>query len=126
MQLTKIILITLITVFSGQVFPDDSAMLIELDKQWGSAGGPNGFVSEDVVGIGPTGIIGIAEVRQAATGPSDEAYVVNDYQVKFLSADIAVMVHTAAGADPHASMHIYQKQDDQWLVVGNASVPTPE
>jgi hypothetical protein len=101
-------------------------MLIALDKQWGSAGGPDGFVSEDVVGIGPTGVIGIAEVRQAATGPSDEEYVVNGYQVNFLAADIAVMVHMAAGSDPHASMHVYQKRDDQWLVVANASVPTPE
>ena len=91
MRLTKILLMTLIVVSSGSIFADDTAMLINLDKQWGSAGGPDGFVSDDVVGIGPTGIIGIAEVRQAAVGPSDEEYVVDGYQVNFLSADIAVM-----------------------------------
>ena len=123
MRLTKILLMTLIVVSSGSIFADDTAMLINLDKQWGSAGGPDGFVSDDVVGIGPTGIIGIAEVRQAAVGPSDEEYVVDGYQVNFLSADIAVMVHTASGSDPHSSLHVYQKQDGKWMVVANASAP---
>lgn len=126
MRLTKILLMTLIVVSSGSIFADDTAMLINLDKQWGSAGGPDGFVSDDVVGIGPTGIIGIAEVRQAAVGPSDEAYVVDGYQVNFLSADIAVMVHTASGSDPHSSLHVYQKQDGKWMVVANASAPLGE
>jgi len=100
-------------------------MLIDLDKQWGSAGGSDGFVSDDV-GIGPTGIIGIAEVRQAAAGPSDEEYVVGGYKVNFLSTDIAVMVHMAEGSDPHSSLHVYQKQDGEWLVVANASAPLGE
>ena len=126
MRFTKILLITLIAVCSGSIFADDTAMLIALDKQWGSAGGPDGFVSDDVVGIGPTGIIGIAEVRQAATGPSNEEYVVGGYKVNFLSADIAVMVHTAEGSDPHSSLHVYQKQDGEWLVVANASAPLGE
>ncbi len=126
MRLTKILLMTLIVVSSGSIFADDTAMLINLDKQWGSAGGPDGFVSDDVVGIGPTGIIGIAEVRQAAVGPSDEAYVVDGYQVNFLSTDIAVMVHTASGSDPHSSLHVYQKQDGKWMVVANASAPLGE
>ena len=84
---------------SGSIFADDTAMLIDLDKQWGSAGGPDGFVSDDVVGIGPTGIIGIAEVRQAATGPSNEEYVVGGYKVNFLSADIACLLYTSDAAD---------------------------
>ena len=126
MRLTKILLMTLIVVSSGSIFADDTAMLINLDKQWGSAGGPDGFVSDDVVGIGPTGIIGIAEVRQAAVGPSDEEYLVDGYQVNFLSADIAVMVHTASGSDPHSSLHVYQKQDGKWMVVANASAPLGE
>jgi len=126
MRLTKILLMTLIAVCSGSIFADDTAMLINLDKQWGSAGGPDGFVSDDVVGIGPTGIIGIAEVRQAAVGPADEEYVVDGYQVNFLSTDIAVMVHTASGSDPHSSLHVYQKQDGKWMVVANASAPLGE
>ena len=126
MRLTKILLMTLIVVSSGSIFADDTAMLINLDKQWGSAGGPDGFVSDDVVGIGPTGIIGIAEVRQAAVGPSDEEYVVDGYQVNFLSTDIAVMVHTASGSDPHSSLHVYHKQDGKWMVVANASAPLGE
>jgi hypothetical protein len=120
MRLTRILLVTSIA------FADDTAMLIDLDKQWGSAGGPDGFVSEDVIGIGIAGITGIAEVRQAATIASEEEYVVEGYQVRFLSTDIAVMVHTTAGSDPHASMHVFQKQDGKWLVVGDAAVPTAE
>ncbi|HAG72921.1 MAG TPA: hypothetical protein DCL66_12030 [Gammaproteobacteria bacterium] len=126
MRLTKILLVTSIAIFSGLVFADDTAKLIDLDKQWGSAGGPDGFVSEDVIGIGIAGITGIAEVRRAATIASEEEYVVEGYQVKFLSTDIAVMVHTTAGSDAHASMHVFQKQDGKWLVVGDAAVPTAE
>jgi len=124
MRLTKILLVTSIAIFSGLVFADDTAMLIDLDKQWGSEGGPDGFVSEDVIGIGIAGINGIAEVRQAAKIASEEDYVVEGYQVKFRSTDIAVMVHTTAGSDPHASKHVFQKQDGKWLVVGDAAVPT--
>ncbi|MCS5594627.1 MAG: hypothetical protein NZ730_08810 [Porticoccaceae bacterium] len=65
-------------------------------------------------------------LAQATANPTEEAYVVSGYQVKFLSEDIAVMVHSAAGSDPHSSMHVFQKQDDKWLVVANASAPTAD
>lgn len=42
----------------------------------------------------------------------EEAYIVSGYQVEFLSDDIAVMVHTDAGSDPHSSLHVFQKQGD--------------
>jgi len=127
MRLFKKISIVFISVFSSFVFAGDSAELIELDKQWGNAGGPTGFVSEDVIAIGPNGIVGINEMlAQATANSTEEAYVVSGYQVKFLSEDIAVMVHSAAGSDPHSSMHVFQKQDDKWLVVANASAPTAD
>ena len=127
MRLFKKVSIVFITVFSTFAFAGDSAGLIELDKQWGNAGGPSGFVSDDVIAIGPNGIIGISEMlAQASAIPSDEVYTVSGYQVKFLSEDIAVMVHSAAGSDPHSSMHVFQKQGDKWLVVANASVPASE
>ena len=58
-----------------------------------------------------------------AAGDVDESYVVSGYKVTFLNDDIAVMVHTAAGSDPHSSLHVFQKQGDTWLVVANASAP---
>ena len=96
-----------------------------MDKQWGAAGGPAGYVSEDVIGIGPTGVVNFSDLvaDAAANANVGEEYVVSNYQVKFLSDDIAVMVHTAAGSDPHASLHVIQKQGDGWLVVATASAP---
>jgi hypothetical protein len=44
MRLTKILLITLIAMCSGSIFAEDTAMLINLDKQWRSDSGPDGFV----------------------------------------------------------------------------------
>jgi hypothetical protein len=127
MGLIKKISIVFITAFSTFTFAGDRAELIELDKQWGNAGGPAGFVSEDVIAIGPNGIVGISEMLdQASATPTDEVYTVSGYQIKFLREDVAVMVHSAAGSDPHSSMHVFQKQGDKWLVVANASVPSVE
>jgi hypothetical protein len=123
----KILFAVLIVMFSSAVFAGDSDALIELDKQWGSADSAESanFVSEDLVAIDPDGISGLAEMLAAPTdaAPSDTPYEAADYQVKFLSDDIAVMVHTATGDQPHSSMHVYQKQGDKWLVVATASSP---
>jgi hypothetical protein len=125
MNITKIISIPVFTLLSSLSLADVSDDLIAMDKQWGMAGGPAGYVSEDVIGIGPTGVVNFGNlVADAAANVNvGEEYVVSGYQVKFLSDDIAVMVHTAAGSDPHASLHVIQKQGDAWLVVATASAP---
>jgi hypothetical protein len=125
MNITKIISIPVFTLLSSSSLADVSDDLIAMDKQWGMAGGPAGYVSEDVIGIGPTGVVNFGNlVADAAANVNvGEEYVVSGYQVKFLSDDIAVMVHTAAGSDPHASLHVIQKQGDAWLVVATASAP---
>ena len=127
----KILFTVLIATLSSVVFAGDSDALIELDKQWGSANSAEAvkrFVSEDLIAINPAGVSGLAEMlaAQAEAAPADETYVAADYQVKFLSDDIAVMVHTATGEQAHSSMHVYQKQDDTWLVVATASAPKGE
>ena len=127
----RILIVVLIAMFSSVVFAGDSDALIELDKQWGSADSAEavkGFVSEDLLVVNSDGVSGLAEMlaAQAEADPTDETYVASDYQVKFLSDDIAVMVHTAAGEEPHSSMHVYQKQAGKWLVVATASVPKGE
>lgn len=126
MNITKIISIPVFTLLSSLSLADVSDDLIAMDKQWGMAGGPAGYVSEDVIGIGPTGVVNFGNLvaDAAANANVDEEYVVSGYQVKFLSDDIAVMVHTAAGSDPHASLHVIQKQGDAWLVVATASAPS--
>ncbi|MDG1829744.1 MAG: hypothetical protein P8H66_10990 [Luminiphilus sp.] len=125
MNITKIISIPVFTLLSSSSLADVSDDLIAMDKQWGMAGGPAGYVSEDVIGIGPTGVVNFGNLvaDAAANANVGEEYVVSGYQVKFLSDDIAVMVHTAAGSDPHASLHVIQKQGDAWLVVATASAP---
>ncbi|EAW41043.1 MAG: hypothetical protein HOJ30_11165 [Halieaceae bacterium] len=125
MNITKIISIPVFTLLSSLSLADVSDDLIAMDKQWGMAGGPAGYVSEDVIGIGPTGVVNFGNLvaDAAANANVGEEYVVSGYQVKFLSDDIAVMVHTAAGSDPHASLHVIQKQGDAWLVVATASAP---
>ena len=125
MNITKIISIPVFTLLSSLSLADVSDDLIAMDKQWGMAGGPAGYVSEDVIGIGPTGVVDFGNLvaDAAANANVGEEYVVSGYQVKFLSDDIAVMVHTAAGSDPHASLHVIQKQGDAWLVVATASAP---
>ena len=125
MNITKIISIHVFTLLSSLSLADVSDDLIAMDKQWGMAGGPAGYVSEDVIGIGPTGVVNFGNLvaDAAANANVGEEYVVSGYQVKFLSDDIAVMVHTAAGSDPHASLHVIQKQGDAWLVVATASAP---
>ena len=125
MNITKIISIPVFTLLSSSSLADVSDDLIAMDKQWGMAGGPAGYVSEDVIGIGPTGVVNFGNLvaDAAANANVGEEYVVSGYQVKFLSDDIAVIVHTAAGSDPHASLHVIQKQGDAWLVVATASAP---
>ena len=125
MNITKIISMPVFTLLSSLSLADVSDDLIAMDKQWGMAGGPAGYVSEDVIGIGPTGVVNFGNLvaDAAANANVGEEYVVSGYQVKFLSDDIAVMVHTAAGSDPHASLHVIQKQGDAWLVVATASAP---
>jgi hypothetical protein len=125
MNITKLISIPVFTLLSSFSLADVSDDLIAMDKQWGMAGGPTGYVSEDVIGIGPTGVVNFGNLvaDAAANANAGEEYVVSGYQVKFLSDDIAVMVHTAAGSDPHASLHVIQKQGDAWLVVATASAP---
>lgn len=106
----------------------DTDALIQLDKEWGSAPGPDAFahfIADGVLALGPTGATGKTEMIEAAanadasTGP----YVAADYEVRFLSKDIAVMVHSAGEPDPHWSMHVWQKQDGKWRVAATANIP---
>ena len=110
---------------------DKTEKLIQLDKEWGESQGPDaleGLIADNVVTLGPDGLVDKAQMLEAAA--SDDAptgpYTAGDYDVRFLSKHIAVMVHSAGEPDPHWSMHVWQKMDDKWQVVANATVPTEE
>ena len=110
---------------------DESDALVQLDKEWGEAEGPAALerlIADNVLTLGSEGVIGKAQMLEAAA--SDDAatgpYVAGDYDVRFLSDDVAVMVHSAGEPDPHWSMHVWQKQDGKWQVAATATVPIEE
>ncbi len=45
MNTSKVVLIAVLTFLSSLTFADVSDDLIAMDKQWGAAGGPAGYVS---------------------------------------------------------------------------------
>ena len=110
---------------------DDSDALIQLDKEWGESQGAEtleNLLADDIVALGAEGMAGKAQMVEdaASADPASGPYVAGDYQVNFLSEDIAVMVHSAGDPDPHWSMHVWQKQDGKWQVAATATVPVEE
>jgi hypothetical protein len=105
--------------------------LIALDKEWGAAQGQEAvdalkrIIAEDVIAMSGGGIgsradmIAEAQSADAPTGP----YVADDYMVKMITDDIAVMTHHAGDPDPHYSLHVWQKKGGKWVVVASASAP---
>lgn len=110
---------------------DESDTLIKLDKVWGEAAGPadlEPLLADKILALGTDGVGSKAEMLEAAADDGAPAgpYVAGDYQVRFLSDDIAVMVHSAGGPEPHWSMHVWQKHDGKWQVAATATVPVEE
>jgi hypothetical protein len=110
---------------------DESDALVQLDKEWGEAEGPDALESllaDNIVALDSRGVEGKAQLLEAAA--SDDAptgpYVAGDYSVNFLSEDVAVMVHSAGEPFPHWSMHVWQKRDGKWQVAATATVPIDE
>jgi hypothetical protein len=110
---------------------DESDTLVQLDKKWGEAQGPEAMeplIADNIMTLGAEGLIGKAQMLEAAA--SDDAptgpYTAGDYEVRFLSDDIAVMVHSAGDPDPHWSMHVWQKRDGKWQVAASATVGIEE
>jgi hypothetical protein len=109
---------------------DESNTLVQLDKEWGEAQGPEAvapLLADNILTLTSVGVVNKEQMLEAAandvpTGP----YIAEDYDIRFLSEDIAVMVHSAGEPDPHRSMHVWQKLDGKWQVVANANVPIEE
>ncbi len=107
---------------------DESDALVMLDKEWGqaeSAAAVESLLADDLVALDSDGVGDKAQILEAAD--SDDAptgpYVAGDYDVRFLSEDVAVMVHSAGEPNPHWSMHVWQKRDGRWQVAATATVP---
>ncbi len=109
----------------------DSDALIQLDKDWGSGlelGALEHFLADGILALDATGVTGKAEMIEAQTSADAPTgpYIAGDYEVRFLSKDIAVMVHSAGAPDPHWSMHVWQKTDGKWQIAATATVPVGE
>ena len=119
-------------VMAGNIAKADEAdVLIQLDKEWGESEGSavlESLLDDNIVAIDSEGVAGKAQMLEdsasddAPTGP----YVAGDYDVRFLSEEVAVMVHSASDPDPHWSMHVWQKQDGKWQVTASATVPVED
>ena len=100
--------------------------LIAMDKAWGeatSAAAIDGMIADDIVSISAEGLADKAALLASQEEPVEGPYIAGDYQVNFLSKDVAVMVHSSGGANPHWSMHVWQKVDGKWVVKATASAP---
>ena len=118
-------------MFSASALADDTATLISLDKQWGESEGSDaldGLLLDSVIAVTDSGLNDKNAMLEAADNaePSTEPYMAADYKVQYLSADVAVMVHSTAPPEPHWSLHVWQRVDGQWRVAATASVPVAE
>ena len=119
--------------------------LIAIDKQWGDAGlkGDTAvlerILADDFVGNSPIGVAtkaqNIAEAKTNAPNITNATYVADEYTVRFLDANTAVMTHRAVEKglnkgkeynDQHRSMHVWVKRDGRWQVVASQATPIPQ
>jgi hypothetical protein len=119
--------------------------LIKLDKEWGEAGlhgdapALEVIVADDFMGDSPTGAQTkaqhIAEAKANAPDITDATYTADEYTVRFLDPNTAVMTHRASGkglnkgkefTDQHRSMHVWVKRGGRWQVVASQATPIPQ
>ncbi len=116
--------------------------LIGLDKQWGEAGlkGDTAMLekilADDFTGASATGIAtkaqSIEQAKSDASNITNATYVADQYSVRFLDPNTAVMTHNAVEkglnkgkeyTDQHRSMHVWVKRDGRWQVVASQATP---
>ena len=124
--------------------PSAEQELIALDKSWGDAGlkGDSAvlerILADDFIGNSPIGVAtkaqNIAEAKTNAPNITNATYVADEYTVRFLDANTAVMTHRATEKglnkgkeynDQHRSMHVWVKRDGRWQVVASQATPIP-
>jgi hypothetical protein len=119
--------------------------LISLDKQWGEAGLKGdtalleGILADDFMGASGTGVLNkaqsIAEAKSNAPNITNATYVADEYTVRFIDPNTAVMTHSAVEkgldkgkeyTDQHRSMHVWVKRNGRWQVVASQTTPIPQ
>jgi hypothetical protein len=124
--------------------PSAEQELISLDKSWGEAGlkGDSAvlerILADDFIGNSPIGVAtkaqNIAEAKTNAPNITNATYVADEYTVRFLDPNTAVMTHRAVEKglnkgkeynDQHRSMHVWVKRDGRWQVLASQATPIP-
>jgi len=110
---------------------DDTAALIDLDKEWGESQAAeelSPLLLDSIIQISVDGLGDKARMLDEAENaePTSEPYAAGDYKVQFLSENVAVMVHSTPPPEPHWSMHVWQKVNGEWKVAATAGVPVGE
>jgi hypothetical protein len=119
--------------------------LVGLDKEWGEAGlrgdteALGRILADDFMGASPTGIAtkaqSIAEAKTGAANITNATYTADEYTVRFLDPNTAVMTHRAVEkglnkgkeyTDQHRSMHVWVKRNGRWQVVASQATPIPQ
>jgi len=119
--------------------------LIKLDKEWGEAGLHGDaavlevILADDFMGDSPTGAQTkaqhIAEAKTNAPDITNATYIADEYTVRFLDPNTAVMTHRASEkglkkgkeyTDQHRSMHVWVRRGDRWQVVASQATPIPQ
>jgi hypothetical protein len=119
--------------------------LIKLDKEWGEAGLHGNapalevILADDFMGDSPTGAQTkaqhIAEAKANAPDITNATYTADEYTVRFLDPNTAVMTHRASEkglnkgkeyTDQHRSMHVWVKRGGRWQVVASQATPIPQ
>lgn len=119
--------------------------LISLDKEWGEAGlrGDTAvlerILADDFMGATPTEVAtkaqSIATSKTNAPNITNATYTADEYTVRFLDKNTAVMTHRAVEkgldkgkeyTDQHRSIHVWVKRNGRWQVVASQATPIPQ
>jgi hypothetical protein len=119
--------------------------LISLDKEWGEAGLRGDttvlerILADDFMGATPTAVAtkaqNIAEAKTNAPDITNATYTADEYTVRFLDKNTAVMTHRAVEkglnkgkeyTDQHRSIHVWVKRNGKWQVVASQATPIPQ
>jgi hypothetical protein len=129
---------TVVSVFVGTLLlfvgvsagADDSAALIDLDKQWGEAGVKGDtsvavrILADNLLSVTENGVRGKqAELEDNEPAPAGTRYEPIDYKVVFLDADTAVMTHSTKGDEAHHSLHVWSRKGGSWKIVATSTTP---
>jgi ketosteroid isomerase-like protein len=121
---------------------NDEQELIRLDREWGTASmkGDAAFLNriyaDDFTTSTPQGMRNkqqiVDETVKDAANLKNPAYTSDNYAVRFIGSDTAVMTHTGVASgedrgkafnDPHRSMHIWVRRNGRWQVFATTAAP---